>query len=355
MERARIRGEQNMKKLIILLLSIVCLLVITACSSKSESNTNNNKSNVDGNDQPEEVRIGYQVIPNAELLAKQLGLVEAKFPDTKIKWIEFDSGRDVNTAMASGNLDFGLAGSVPTVTGISNNLAYQVYFIHDVIGAAESLAVKKTAGIKEISDLKGKKVAVPFGSTAHFSLLMALDDAGVKANDVVILDMQPQDIAVAWERGDIDGAFVWHPTLAGILESGGEILVTAEQLAEKGIITADLGLISNKFAEKYPKFVTEYIAVLDNAISDYREDPQKAAKTLSETLSLTEEQVLSQMEGLIWLNYSEQLQSQYLGIAEQAGQFIDVLESTGKFLKEQEVLTSSPSKELYKSAIFYAK
>ena len=332
----------------------MCLFVITACTSKSESNQKN-KSNAHGNDQPEEVRIGYQVIPNAELLAKQLGLVEAKFPDTKIKWIEFDSGRDVNTAMASGNLDFGLAGSVPTVTGISNNLPYQVYFIHDVIGAAESLAVKKEAGIKGISDLTGKKVAVPFGSTAHFSLLMALDDAGVKASDVVILDMQPQDIAVAWERGDIDGAFVWHPTLASILESGGEIVVTAEQLAEKGIITADLGLVSKEFAKKYPKFVSEYVAVLDNAISNYRENPQKAAKALSETLSLTEDQVLSQMEGLIWLSYSEQLQTQYLGTAEQTGQFIDVLESTGGFLKDQEVLTSSPSKELYKSAIFYAK
>lgn len=343
-----------MKKLTILLLSIVSLLIITACSSKSESDINN-KSNTEGNGQPEEVRIGYQVIPNAELLAKQLGLVEAKFPNTKIKWIEFDSGRDVNTAMASGNLDFGLAGSVPTVTGISNNLAYQVYFIHDVIGAAESLAVKKDAGIKVISDLTGKKVAVPFGSTAHFSLLMELEDAGVKANDVVILDMQPHDIAVAWERGDIDGAFVWHPTLAGILESGGELLVTAAQLAEKGIITADLGLVSNEFAEKYPEFVDEYITVLDNAISDYRENPQKAAKALSETLSLTEKQVLSQMEGLIWLNYSEQQQSQYLGTAEQPGQFIDVLERTGEFLKDQEVLISTPSKELYKSAIFYAK
>jgi taurine transport system substrate-binding protein len=37
-----------------------------------------------------------------------------------------------------------------------------------VIGAAEALIVKKD--IKLIADLKGKKVATPFGSTAHFSL-----------------------------------------------------------------------------------------------------------------------------------------------------------------------------------------
>lgn len=61
-----------MKKVTTLIIFIASLLVITACSSKSESDKNDNQSNAEGNSQPEEVRIGYQVIPNAELLAKQL-------------------------------------------------------------------------------------------------------------------------------------------------------------------------------------------------------------------------------------------------------------------------------------------
>ncbi|MED4454230.1 ABC transporter substrate-binding protein [Metabacillus fastidiosus] len=343
-----------MKKINILALILIFLLIISGCSSKPQSSEKPNEENTN-EDVPKEVRIGYQVIPNAELLAKQLGSVEKKFPNTKITWLEFDSGRDVNTAIASENIDLGLVGSVPLATGIANNLPYQVYFIHDVIGDAESLVVREDTGIESIKDVAGKKIAVPFGSTAHFSLLTALNKAGIDPNQLSVLDMQPQDILAAWQRGDIDGAFVWHPTLGKILEDNGSVLLSAEKLAEEGVITSDTGVVQKKFADKYPSFIKEYISVLDESINLYREDPKKAAKTLAPALGLTEEQTLQQMEGLIWLDYSEQKASDYLGTNEETGQFANVLESTGQFLKDQAIIPSSPDLSTYQSAILHLK
>lgn len=345
-----------MKKFTSFMLIFVLALIISGCSSKSESpseKTTETSEQTSENAQPKEVRIGYQVIPNAELLAKQLELVEKKFPDTKITWLQFDSGRDVNTAMASENLDISLAGSVPIATGIASQLPYKVYFIHDVIGDAESLVVRSDAGIEKVEDLKGKKIAVPFGSTTHFSLLKALDDAGVNPNDVSILDLQPQDILAAWQRKDIDGAFVWHPTLGKITEDKGKVLLTAKQLAEKGIITADVGIVRNKFAEEYPGFIKEYVSVLDESINVYRENPEKAAQALAPVLGQTEEQALEQMQGLVWLTSSEQQAATYLGTADKVGQFANVLEDTGEFLLDQKLIPSTPNLETYQSAIFY--
>src|SRR5690606_40187819 len=56
-------------------------------------------------------RIGYQLIPNGDLIVKDQGWLEQALPDTKIIWSRFDSGGDVNTAMLSGAIDIGLAGS----------------------------------------------------------------------------------------------------------------------------------------------------------------------------------------------------------------------------------------------------
>ena len=47
------------------------------------------------------------MIPNAEIIGKQLGWFEKEM-GVKINWKQFDSGRDVNTAMAAGSLDMGL-------------------------------------------------------------------------------------------------------------------------------------------------------------------------------------------------------------------------------------------------------
>ncbi|WP_287739308.1 hypothetical protein [Microcystis sp. M179S2] len=143
-------------------------VILSSCVSEKTGSSSNPSSTTATGTLPARIRIGYQVIPNPELLAKALGLADKAFPDAKVEYISFDSGRDVNTAIAAKGIDFGALGTVPASVGIASGLPYQVYFILDVIGAAEALIAKK--GIKSIADLKGKKVATPFGSTAHFSL-----------------------------------------------------------------------------------------------------------------------------------------------------------------------------------------
>lgn len=139
---------------------------------------------------PTEIRIGYQVSPNGELLAKSLDLLEKKYPDIKISWLKFDSGRDVNVAIASGGIDFGLLGTPPGASGVAQGLPDQIYYIHDVIGESEALVVKSAAGISSLAELKGHKIATTFGSTSHFSLLSALKQENIDPASITILDMQ---------------------------------------------------------------------------------------------------------------------------------------------------------------------
>ena len=164
-------------------------VILSSCVSEKTGSSSNPSSTTATGTLPARIRIGYQVIPNPELLAKALGLADKAFPDAKVEYISFDSGRDVNTAIAAKGIDFGALGTVPASVGIASGLPYQVYFILDVIGAAEALIAKK--GIKSIADLKGKKVATPFGSTAHFSLESLLVLENIPEKDLKILDLQP--------------------------------------------------------------------------------------------------------------------------------------------------------------------
>ncbi|OXS52460.1 taurine ABC transporter substrate-binding protein [Cohnella sp. CIP 111063] len=314
-------------------------LVLGGCSSSS------------GGKLPKEVTIGYQIIPNAELLVKTKGLAEKQFPDTRINWKAFDSGRDVNTAIASGSIDLGLAGSVPVSIGVANKLPYKVYFLHDIIGDAESLAVRNESNIASVKDLQGKKVATPFGSTAHFSLLSALKLEGVDPKTVTILDLQPQDILAAWQRKDIDAAFVWNPVLAKLTAEGGSVVVSAQQLADQGAITADVGIVRAKFAEDYPEFVKQYVSVLDSAVQAYRDNPDDVAATLAPILSTDKDDALAQTKQLVWLTSAEQADAKYLGTEKDKSGFADVLRQTGEFLVEQKQIPAAPELSVYQEAI----
>ncbi|MGD1899025.1 MAG: ABC transporter substrate-binding protein [Phormidesmis sp.] len=329
------------------LLSLILVVTIAACSGPVAADSGAAEGGM-----PSEFRIGYQVVPNAELLTKNQGFAEAKFPDVDIQWLPFDSGRDVNTAMVSGGIDVGLAGSVPVSTGIAQDLPYQVYFIHDVIGDNEALAVTADSGVTSMAELVDKKIGVPFGSTTHFSLLSALENEGIDPNDVQILDMQPQDMLAAWQRGDIDGGFVWHPTLSRMLEDGGSVLVTAKELAEEGIITADLGIVSTEFAQNYPDFLAGYVEALDEAVQFYRNDPEAAALAMSEEIGLTPEESLNVMNELVWVSAEEQASEKYLGTPEAPGAMAQVLKDSAEFMVKQEAIESAPEVDAYNKALF---
>jgi|AGTN01.2.fsa_nt_gi ABC-type taurine transport system, periplasmic component len=298
---------------------------------------------------PDSIVIGYQAIPNDEIVAISKGWYESELGVT-VELKQFDSGRDVNTAFASGSIDIGLLGSAPVSVGISTGIPYQVFWIHDVIGSAESLAVKNDSGIETIEDLASKTIATPFASTAHYSLLNALELAGVDAATVTVIDLQPQDILAAWQRGDIDGAYVWYPVLGELLKDG-KVITDSARLAEQGVLTADLGVVSAEFAEAYPELVTAYIRLLDRAVALYRGTPDEAAQAIADKLGITQEEARDQAGQLIWLSAAEQTGEAYLGTAAAKGKLAETLLSTAEFLVAQGSIDTAGSLEDFRNAL----
>jgi taurine transport system substrate-binding protein len=298
---------------------------------------------------PDKIIIGYQNVPNDEIVAIANNWYSSEL-GVPVELKQFDSGRDVNTAFASGSIDLALLGTAPTSVGISTGVGYYVYWIHDVIGSAESLAVKNSYGIKDIAGVVGKKIATPFASTAHYSLLSAINLAGIKASDVTVLDLQPQDILAAWKRGDIDGAYVWQPTLANLLEDGHTITDSAE-LAKKGALTADLGVVRKEFADKYPEIVTKYVKILQKAVELYRAKPDEAAAAIAKQFDITPKDALEQAGQLIWLLPSEQTGADYLGTSGSKGKLAATLKSTADFLVTQNSIEKAASLEDFEKAI----
>ncbi|MDQ8045396.1 MAG: ABC transporter substrate-binding protein, partial [Solirubrobacteraceae bacterium] len=260
---------------------------------------------------PATLTIGYQAIPNGDLVVKHEQWLEKALPNTKIEWKAFDSGGDVNEAIAAGSLDIGLAGSSPVSRGLSQPLAYQVPWIHDVIGSAEALVVKKD--ITSIDQLVGKKIATPLASTSHYSLLAALQDAGVDQSKVKVIDAEPDDIYAAWSRGDIDGAYVWNPNLDKIVKDGGHVLVDSSQLAKKGKTTYDLAVASNDFAKTYPAALQTWVEQENKAVELYRSNKTQWATDVGAELNLDVADVEKQAAGLIFLDAKEQIGADYLG------------------------------------------
>lgn len=337
----RLKRHLSRKLSVILgLVSLLVVLTVTACF------------NIATNELPVEFRIGYQSVPNAELLTKGLGLAEAKFPDVRIKWIPYSSGRSVLLAMVEDKIDVGLAGSVPAAAAIAQGLPVKIYFIHNIIGDNEALVATKTSKIQSIDDLIDKTIGVPFGSTTHFSLLSALKKADIEASKINILDLQPAEILSAWKRNVLDGSFIWQPTLGKLVEDNGSVILTAGQLANAGIVTADLGIVSQQFVSRYPNFLASYVSLLNEAVQRYRDNSEAAAKAIAPEINLSPKESLAIMHQIIWLDAAEQSYKVYMGTPDAPGDISRVLKASADFMVTQKAIPPAPGLATFQAGLF---
>jgi taurine transport system substrate-binding protein len=269
----------------------------------------------------------------------------------KTKVIFFDSGRDINTAFASHSIQAATVGSSPASLGISNNLGYEVVFINNILGSAESLAVKESSGIKSVSDLRGKKIATPFASTAHYSLLAALILEKIDPNEVTILDLQTQDIVAAWTRGDIDGAYVWTPVLEELLKNGGVAITDSLKLSEKGATTADITVADKEFAKKYPTLITAYVEAFIKSNALINENPDKAAADFGKHVGIDAAEAKRQFGGYYFVPGPEQIEDKRLGPAGKPGDFARTLKETADFHKTQGNLDQTGDLPVYQAGV----
>lgn len=334
-------------KWISVIILIFMVLVLSGCGNTKKSSENTNK-NTDTQGRPKVVNIGTQQMPNDERIAIAKGFFEEEL-GVKVNIIEFQAG-EIRNAMVSKDIDFALLGSSSATLGIANGMDVEVIWIHEVLGDAERLVAKNSSNINSIQDLKGKTVATPFASTAHYSLLKALELNGISERDLTLFDMQMPDIYAAWQRGDIEAAYAWEPTLSNLLKDG-RTIISSKYMAEKGVVTSNVEIVRKDFAKKYPDIVTKYIKALNKAVKLYNENPAEAVKTVAKALNITEEEALNQMQGSIWLTAEQQLDPAYFGTSSKKGNLAGSLKDTADFLYKQKSLVSKPELSAFEQAV----
>jgi taurine transport system substrate-binding protein len=299
------------------------------------------------------IRIGYQSFPSGDLIVKNSRWLEEALPNYNIKWTKFDSGADVNTAFIAKELDFGALGSSPVARGLSAplNIPYKVAFVLDVAGDNEALVARNGSGVNTIADLKGKRVGTPFASTAHYSLLAALSQNGLSAKDVQLVDLQPQAILAAFDRGDIDAGYSWLPTLDQLRKNGKD-LITSRQLAKDGKPTLDLGTVSDEFANAHPDVVDVWRQQEARALKLIHDDAAAAAKAIAAEIGLSPDEVTDQLKQGVYLTPEQVASPEWLGAEGKPGNIAVNLQSASQFLADQKQIPAAAPLQTFQDAIY---
>lgn len=184
-------------------------------------------------------------------------------------------------------------------------------------------------------DLQGKTIAVPFGSTTHFHMMFALEQFNIDPKDLEVIDMSPPDMVAAWERGDIDGGFVWDPAL-GRMKEKGHVLITSGDLSNWGKATFDAMVARKEFTAKNPEFTCQWVKMVSSADADYRSHPDAYgpgtgnADAIAKAVAGQADQVGGVLALYDYPTLEEQVSGTWLG-----GGVQNALKAASEFLKSQ--------------------
>ena len=206
------------------------------------------------------LRVGYQKAGLLALARRRQTLETAFAPEgTSVTWVEFASGPPLLEALNAGAVDIGWTGDAPPIfaQAAGANLVY--------IGAApsngkgEAIIVKEGSPVASLADLKGRKVAVTKGSSAHNLTVAALEKAGIAFADITPVYLSPADAAAAFANDSVDAWAIWDPFLA-LAESRAPVRQLTTTAATLEVNTY---LLANRsFAEAHPAAVGQIVAAL---------------------------------------------------------------------------------------------
>lgn len=171
----------------------------------------------------------------------------------------YGTGREMKVALIAGKEDVMI--SSESVFLIMVGQGFDAYAISS-LGAEGKMAlvVNSKSKVKDVKDLKGKKVATMFGTSPHKPAVQWLKDAGLTpGKDVELVNLpNAETLRVALETNQIDAAVLWDPYVTDGTDKG----------IHKVVVDTDLDLVtvmSKSFADQNPQAIANFNQSLKDA------------------------------------------------------------------------------------------
>jgi NitT/TauT family transport system substrate-binding protein len=206
------------------------------------------------------------------------------------------------------NLMWITADAFPTEVNSLKEYEPKILFQADWSRGGDAIVVRP--GLNAVSDLRGKKIAVAFGTPSHTFLLWMLEAGNMRNSDVQVVEVPSAiDAAAMFKSGRVDAAVVWSPDDEDCVANvrGAKVLKSTREATH---IIADVFYAKASYIEKNEEKLKGLVeGWLRGAaeINSSASAKQQAAKILSEGLGQDEGFCLQAIDNVRLCTYGDNL------------------------------------------------
>ena len=234
---------------------------------------------------PEHVIIGTSPVEGSSLIyiAEDQGYFAKNGLNVTIQG--YDTGRANVDGMKKGKADISVSSEYPIVTEAFKKENISVIGIIDKF-QTQYLLGRKDRGIENISDLKGKKIGVSFGTIREFYLGRFLNLHGISLQDVTLVDVPTSQSSDAITNGSVDAIIYYQPYIDALKDRLGDNAVIWP--AQSSQLTYHVIVCRDDWAASHPEAINKLLKSLALAEQYTINHPEEAKAIVQKRLNYTD-------------------------------------------------------------------
>ena len=230
---------------------------------------------------PAQIHLDYAYYSPVSLVLKHFGWLEQALPQSKVTWVLSQGSNRSLEYLNSGSVDFASSASLSAVLARANGSPIKSVYVYS---RAEwtAFVVRKDSPLQTVADLKGKKIAATKGTDPYLFTLRALQQAGLKKDDVELLHLQHPDGRIALEKGDVDAWAGLDPHMAASeIQAGSRLLYRNKDFNSYGVLS-----VTETYAKEHPEAIKTVLTAYEKAREWAVGHPDELARLLAQESGL---------------------------------------------------------------------
>jgi ABC-type nitrate/sulfonate/bicarbonate transport system substrate-binding protein len=231
------------------------------------------------------------------VVAMRKGFFDKEGLKVEVKFVS--SGSEIPAGMAGGTIPIAIASWTNPMAMVANGVPARILAGTTDVSGAQQMVVKKDGPIKTPKDLEGRKVALTRIGLVMSILERMCKEYGCDVSKITLVNMAPQEIVLAFQRGEVDAIQTWEPWAIYATQQGGRVLMSATESfvqGREGKKRID-GIYAAVFARedfvaKNPKTVQAALRALKNAAEWLEANRDAAADIVAKDINIPKPIVL---------------------------------------------------------------
>lgn len=250
---------RSLRRSLLIYCALFCtsLILIVSCQNPANQMSSSTSSGGSG------VRLGFSAWPGwfPWQIAEEQKIFDANKVPVNLQW--FDGYLESINTLTAQQIDANSQTLNDTISAVAGGADQVVVLVNDNSTGNDKIIVRE--GINSTADLKGKKVAAEEGTVDHFLLLLGLEKAGLKPEEINFVPLETGKAAAAFVAGQVDAVGVFAPfTTQALQRPGSKELFSSKEFP--GAIPDHL-VFTRAFVNDHPEqvqaMVDSWFATLD--------------------------------------------------------------------------------------------